>query len=156
MLRYVRRMRLTHYVTSPEIAKAYVDSINAPQNVFVLLQAGGHFGAFTHSEDSLRGMNARVRPRAVSNPDSSNHSVPDELHATADRSIAVCRLVQCFICRNTVRVIEREFTPSAGAIPPVRWSILWADESRRPSACAMLRIDSPSLYRRQRSTTQRL
>jgi pimeloyl-ACP methyl ester carboxylesterase len=56
------------YITSPALAKAYVDTINAPQNEFVMLPAGGHFAVFTHSEDFLKEMNSRVRPLASPPP----------------------------------------------------------------------------------------
>lgn len=56
------------YITSPELAKAYVDAINAPQKAFLLLAAGGHFAVFTHSEDFLKEMNSRVRPLASQSP----------------------------------------------------------------------------------------
>jgi len=52
------------YITSPELAKAYVDTINAPQKGFVMLPAGGHFAVFTHSDAFLKEMNSRVRPLA--------------------------------------------------------------------------------------------
>lgn len=53
------------YITSPELAKAYVETINAPQKEFVMLNAGGHFAVFTHPEEFLKEMNSRVRPLAV-------------------------------------------------------------------------------------------
>jgi pimeloyl-ACP methyl ester carboxylesterase len=56
------------YITSPDLAKAYVDEINAPQKAFLLLPAGGHFAVFTHSEDFLKEMNSRVRPLASQSP----------------------------------------------------------------------------------------
>jgi pimeloyl-ACP methyl ester carboxylesterase len=52
------------YITSPALAKAYVDTINAPQKEFVILPAGGHFAVFTHTEDFLKEMNSRVRSLA--------------------------------------------------------------------------------------------
>jgi pimeloyl-ACP methyl ester carboxylesterase len=36
------------YITSPELAKANLGTLNAPQNEFVMLPAGGHFAVFTH------------------------------------------------------------------------------------------------------------
>jgi pimeloyl-ACP methyl ester carboxylesterase len=56
------------YIRSPELAKAYVDAINAPQKDFLLLPVGGHFAVFTHSEDFLKEMNSRVRPLALRSP----------------------------------------------------------------------------------------
>jgi pimeloyl-ACP methyl ester carboxylesterase len=56
------------YITSPELAKAYVDTLNASQKEFVMLPAGGHFAVFTHSEDFLKEMNAQVRPLASLRP----------------------------------------------------------------------------------------
>jgi pimeloyl-ACP methyl ester carboxylesterase len=53
------------YITSPELAKAYVDTINAPQKEFVMLNAGGHFAVFTHPDEFLNEMNSRVRPLAL-------------------------------------------------------------------------------------------
>jgi pimeloyl-ACP methyl ester carboxylesterase len=52
------------YITSPELAKAYVDTLNAPQKEFVMLPAGGHFAVFTHPDEFLKEMNSRVRPLA--------------------------------------------------------------------------------------------
>lgn len=52
------------YITSPDLAKAYVDGLNAPQKEFVMLPAGGHFAVFTHSDEFLEEMNTRVRPLA--------------------------------------------------------------------------------------------
>ena len=56
------------YITSPELAKAYLDSINAPQKEFVMLGVGGHFAVFTHPDAFLKEMNARVRPLALMSP----------------------------------------------------------------------------------------
>jgi pimeloyl-ACP methyl ester carboxylesterase len=56
------------YITSPELAKAYVDTINAPQKEFVMLNAGGHFAVFTHPDAFLKEMNSRVRPLAFAPP----------------------------------------------------------------------------------------
>jgi pimeloyl-ACP methyl ester carboxylesterase len=56
------------YITSPQLAKAYVDSINAPQKEFAMLNAGGHFAVFTHPEAFLKEMNLRVRPLAIPPP----------------------------------------------------------------------------------------
>jgi pimeloyl-ACP methyl ester carboxylesterase len=56
------------YITSPELAKAYVDTLNAPQKEFVMLPAGGHFAVFTHPADFLNEMNSRVRPLAALHP----------------------------------------------------------------------------------------
>jgi pimeloyl-ACP methyl ester carboxylesterase len=56
------------YITSPELAKAYLGTLNAPQKEFVMLPAGGHFAAFTHPEDFLKEMNSRVRPLASPRP----------------------------------------------------------------------------------------
>jgi pimeloyl-ACP methyl ester carboxylesterase len=53
------------YISSPELAKAYVDTLNAPQKEFVMLPAGGHFAVFTHPEAFLKEMNSRVRPLAT-------------------------------------------------------------------------------------------
>jgi pimeloyl-ACP methyl ester carboxylesterase len=52
------------YITSPELAKAYLGTLNAPRKEFVMLPAGGHFAVFTHPEDFLSEMNSRVRPLA--------------------------------------------------------------------------------------------
>jgi pimeloyl-ACP methyl ester carboxylesterase len=52
------------YITSPDLAKAYVDTISAPQKEFVMLPAGGHFAVFTHHDEFLKEMNSRVRPLA--------------------------------------------------------------------------------------------
>ena len=35
------------YISSPDLAKAYVDTLNAPQKEFVILPAGDHFAVFT-------------------------------------------------------------------------------------------------------------
>jgi pimeloyl-ACP methyl ester carboxylesterase len=56
------------YITSPELAKAYVDTLNAPQKEFVMLSAGGHFAVFTHSGAFLKEMNSRLRPLALAPP----------------------------------------------------------------------------------------
>ena len=56
------------YITSPELAKAYIDMIDAPQKAFVMLNAGGHFAVFTHPDAFLKEMNSRVRPLAVQQP----------------------------------------------------------------------------------------
>jgi pimeloyl-ACP methyl ester carboxylesterase len=56
------------YITSPALAKAYVDSINAPQKEFVMLPAGGHFAVFIHRNTFLKEMNSRVRPLALPPP----------------------------------------------------------------------------------------
>jgi pimeloyl-ACP methyl ester carboxylesterase len=56
------------YITSPGLAKAYVDTINAPQKEFVMLNAGGHFAVFTHPDAFLKEMNSRVRPLALAPP----------------------------------------------------------------------------------------
>jgi pimeloyl-ACP methyl ester carboxylesterase len=56
------------YITSPELAKAYVDTINAPKKEFVMLPAGGHFALFTHAETFAAEMNSRVRPLAARQP----------------------------------------------------------------------------------------
>jgi len=56
------------YITSPELAKAYLGTLNAPQREFVMLPAGGHFAVFTHPEDFLKEMNSRVRPLASPRP----------------------------------------------------------------------------------------
>lgn len=56
------------YITSPELAKAYVDTINAPRKEFVMLNAGGHFAVFTHPDEFLKEMNSRVRPLALPQP----------------------------------------------------------------------------------------
>ena len=53
------------YITSPQLAKAYVDTLSAPQKDFLMLPAGGHFAVFTHPEAFLKEMNSRVRPLAV-------------------------------------------------------------------------------------------
>jgi pimeloyl-ACP methyl ester carboxylesterase len=50
------------YITSPELAKANLGTLNAPQNEFVMLPAGAHFAVFTHPGDFLVEMTARVRP----------------------------------------------------------------------------------------------
>lgn len=56
------------YITSPDLAKAYVDTLNAPQKEFVMLPAGGHFAVFTHPDEFLKEMNSRVRPLASPPP----------------------------------------------------------------------------------------
>lgn len=56
------------YITSPELAKAYLVTLNAPRKDFVMLPAGGHFAVFTHPADFLKEMNARVRPLALLQP----------------------------------------------------------------------------------------
>jgi pimeloyl-ACP methyl ester carboxylesterase len=56
------------YITSPELAKAYVDTLNAPQKEFVMLPAGGHFAVFTHPDSFLKNMTSRVRPLALREP----------------------------------------------------------------------------------------
>jgi pimeloyl-ACP methyl ester carboxylesterase len=56
------------YITSPELAKAYVETINAPQKEFVMLAAGGHFAVFIHPEAFVAEMNSRVRPLAILPP----------------------------------------------------------------------------------------
>jgi pimeloyl-ACP methyl ester carboxylesterase len=53
------------YITSPVLAKAYLDTISAPQKDFVVLPAGGHFAVFTHPEAFVAEMNSRVRPLAM-------------------------------------------------------------------------------------------
>jgi pimeloyl-ACP methyl ester carboxylesterase len=53
------------YITSPELAKGYVDMLNAPQKEFVMLPAGGHFAVFTHPDAFLKEMNSRVRLLAL-------------------------------------------------------------------------------------------
>jgi pimeloyl-ACP methyl ester carboxylesterase len=53
------------YISSPDLAKAYVDTLKAPQKEFVMLPAGGHFAVFTHPEAFLKEMNSRVRPLAT-------------------------------------------------------------------------------------------
>jgi pimeloyl-ACP methyl ester carboxylesterase len=52
------------YITSPALAKAYLDTLDAPQKEFVMLDAGGHFAVFTHPDEFLKGMISRVRPLA--------------------------------------------------------------------------------------------
>jgi pimeloyl-ACP methyl ester carboxylesterase len=56
------------YITSPELAKAYVDRISAPRKEFVTLPAGGHFAVFIHRNTFLKEMNSRVRPLALQQP----------------------------------------------------------------------------------------
>jgi pimeloyl-ACP methyl ester carboxylesterase len=56
------------YITSPELAKAYADTLNAPQKQFVMLPAGGHFAVFTHPEAFVAEMNSRVRTLALPQP----------------------------------------------------------------------------------------
>jgi pimeloyl-ACP methyl ester carboxylesterase len=56
------------YITSPELAKAYVDTLNAPQKEFVMLPAGGHFAVFTHPEAFVAQVISRVRPLALPPP----------------------------------------------------------------------------------------
>ena len=41
------------YITSAELAKAYVDTLIAPRKDFLMLPAGGHFAVFTHPESFL-------------------------------------------------------------------------------------------------------
>ena len=53
------------YITSPALAKAYVDTLNAPQKEFVMLPAGGHFTVFMHPDSFLKEMNSRVRALAL-------------------------------------------------------------------------------------------
>jgi pimeloyl-ACP methyl ester carboxylesterase len=52
------------YITSPDLAKAYIDTINAPKKEFVMLAAGGHFAVFTHPEAFVAEVNSLVRPLA--------------------------------------------------------------------------------------------
>jgi D-alanyl-D-alanine carboxypeptidase len=47
-------------MTSPDLAKGYVERINAPQKEFVMLPAGGHFAVFTHPEALLKEINSRT------------------------------------------------------------------------------------------------
>jgi pimeloyl-ACP methyl ester carboxylesterase len=47
---------------------ATFEAVHAPQKEFVMLPAGGHFAAFTHPEEFLKEMNARVRPFALPPP----------------------------------------------------------------------------------------
>lgn len=54
------------YITSPQLAKAYVETLRAPEKEFVMLNAGGHFAVFTHPDAFLKEMNTRVRPLALS------------------------------------------------------------------------------------------
>jgi len=54
-----------HYITSPALAKAYIETLRAPQKEFVMLDAGGHFAVFAHSEEFLKEMSSRVRPLAL-------------------------------------------------------------------------------------------
>jgi pimeloyl-ACP methyl ester carboxylesterase len=56
------------YITSPELAKAYVETLSAPKKEFVMLNAGGHFAVFTHSDAFMKEMNTRVRPLALAPP----------------------------------------------------------------------------------------
>jgi pimeloyl-ACP methyl ester carboxylesterase len=56
------------YITSPELAKAYVDTLSAPQKEFVMLNVGGHFAVFTHPEAFVKEMVSRVRPLALPRP----------------------------------------------------------------------------------------
>jgi pimeloyl-ACP methyl ester carboxylesterase len=56
------------YITSPELAKEYIASINAPRKEFVMLEAGGHFAVVTHPAEFLTEMNSRVRPLALRQP----------------------------------------------------------------------------------------
>jgi pimeloyl-ACP methyl ester carboxylesterase len=56
------------YITSPELAKAYVDSINAPQKEFVMLNTGGHFAVFTYPDAFLKEMKSRVQPLTLPQP----------------------------------------------------------------------------------------
>jgi pimeloyl-ACP methyl ester carboxylesterase len=56
------------YITSPELAKAYLDTLNAPRKEFVMLPAGGHFAVFTHPQAFVAEMNSRVRPLALPQP----------------------------------------------------------------------------------------
>jgi pimeloyl-ACP methyl ester carboxylesterase len=56
------------YITSPDLAKAYVETLNAPQKEFVVLKDGGHFSVFTHPEAFVAEMNSRVRPLALTQP----------------------------------------------------------------------------------------
>jgi pimeloyl-ACP methyl ester carboxylesterase len=53
------------YITAPDLANAYVETLNAPQKEFVMLPAGGHFAVFTQPDAFLSEMNARVRPLAL-------------------------------------------------------------------------------------------
>src|SRR5712671_3970115 len=53
------------YVTSPDLAKAYVDSLAAPHKEFVLLRTGGHFAIYTHTDLFLKELATRVRPLAI-------------------------------------------------------------------------------------------
>jgi pimeloyl-ACP methyl ester carboxylesterase len=56
------------YITSPELAKAYVDTINAPQKDFLMLPTGGHFAVFTHPEVFVKELDSRVRPLTSPQP----------------------------------------------------------------------------------------
>jgi pimeloyl-ACP methyl ester carboxylesterase len=56
------------YITSAELAKSFVDTLNAAQKEFVMLNAGGHFAIFMHPDAFLKEMNSRVRPLALPPP----------------------------------------------------------------------------------------
>ena len=55
------------YVTSPALAKDYVEWLTAPRKEFVMLETGGHFALFTHTSEFLKELIQRVRPLTVSN-----------------------------------------------------------------------------------------
>jgi pimeloyl-ACP methyl ester carboxylesterase len=61
-------VNLDDYITSPQLAKGYVDTLISPQKEFVMLKDGGHFTVFTHPEAFVAEMNSRVRPLAVGQP----------------------------------------------------------------------------------------
>jgi pimeloyl-ACP methyl ester carboxylesterase len=52
-------------VTAPQLSRAYVDAITAPQKEFVAIPDAGHTAMYTHSDEFLRLLDERVRPLAL-------------------------------------------------------------------------------------------
>ena len=55
------------FTTPTALARNYLDSIKAPLKAFVLINGGGHFAVFMHSNQFLNELVTRVRPLAVKN-----------------------------------------------------------------------------------------
>ena len=53
------------YITSPALARDYVDWIKTPRKEFVMLKAGGHFALYTDSPEFLKELVTHVRPLAI-------------------------------------------------------------------------------------------
>jgi pimeloyl-ACP methyl ester carboxylesterase len=53
------------FTTPTALARQYLNSIKAPHKEFVAIKGGGHFAVFTHSDQFLQELIARVRPLAV-------------------------------------------------------------------------------------------